>query len=146
MQAREQYADMNTVGAMLVPGFILLHPAANFCDRRMLLLSSLPVEFVEQNPCIVIANSEPSDLVQLALIFEQFMNQILSLIFVLVITAAIPARRFPVAFTVLLALALTFFFRCCGTGRRLRCWSWGGGGLVLRHRHFAVGFSSPAGS
>jgi hypothetical protein len=48
-----------------------------------------------QNPFAVLTNPVVSDLVQLTPIFEQFVKKILALVAILVIAAAVSARRSP---------------------------------------------------
>ena len=62
-------------------------------------LSPTPIDFVEQNPFVVIIHPVASNsLVHLTSVFEQFVKQILVLVTTLVITAAASARSFPFAF------------------------------------------------
>ena len=79
----------SAVEAALVPSFMRLHPVANFCNRRMFLLSTLPIELVEQKPVIILVNPEPNGLEQLTLVFEQFLKQILALVIALVVAATV---------------------------------------------------------
>ena len=96
------------INALCVPRFVLLYSATHFYNRRILPLLT-PIDFVEQNPFAVTIKPVASGLVKPTPISEKCVKQILALVAILVITAAVSARRFPFAFATS-AYSLSFWF------------------------------------